>query len=158
MQRPWNIIDTPVYSLLTYNENGTINMNICTYVTPISMQPKMYTIGVYINTKTLQNLQRGSKAILQLLSIQNLPLVRLLGKQSGNKINKQASLVKKNALINWEGNMVLKNASAYLKVELLQNNLTGDHWSYLYQVSQYKSFAEEVLMLSHLKQHKIISI
>ena len=40
MKRPWNIIDLPVYSLLSNDVNGNINMNICTYVSAVSMKPK----------------------------------------------------------------------------------------------------------------------
>ena len=28
MKRPWNIISPPVYSLVTYDENGKVNMNM----------------------------------------------------------------------------------------------------------------------------------
>ena len=45
MKRPWNIISPPVYSLVTYDEEGKVNMNICTYVSAVSMKPKMYSIA-----------------------------------------------------------------------------------------------------------------
>ena len=32
MKRPWNIISPPVYSLVTYDDEGKVNMNICTYI------------------------------------------------------------------------------------------------------------------------------
>ena len=41
MKRPWNIIDSPIYSLQSVDEEGKINMNICTYVTAVSMKPKI---------------------------------------------------------------------------------------------------------------------
>ncbi len=37
-KRPWNLIDVPVYSLVTRNGDET-NMNLCTYVTAIA-KPK----------------------------------------------------------------------------------------------------------------------
>ena len=56
MKRPWNIIDLPIYSLQTTDKKGNINMNICTYVSAISIKPKMYSIAIDYNTKTFENL------------------------------------------------------------------------------------------------------
>ena len=80
MKRPWNIIDAAVYSLATYH-NDILNMNICTYVTAISMQPKLYAIAVYNHTKTLDNLLQPSSAVLQLLHKEQYKLVKMLGKK-----------------------------------------------------------------------------
>ena len=55
MKRPWNIISPPVYSLVTYDEHGKVNMNICTYVSAVSMKPKMYSIAIDYTTKTYKN-------------------------------------------------------------------------------------------------------
>ena len=52
MKRPWNIISPPVYSLVTYDEEGKVNMNICTYVSAVSMKPKIYSIAIDYTTKT----------------------------------------------------------------------------------------------------------
>ncbi|MBK7440819.1 MAG: flavin reductase [Bacteroidetes bacterium] len=82
MRRPWNIVDQPVYSLATYAD-GHFNMNICTYVTAVSMSPKMYAVAVYHNTKTLFNLQNTDTAVLQLLSTEQIKLVNILGKNRG---------------------------------------------------------------------------
>ena len=68
MKRPWNLIDLPVYSLLTLDEEGVINMNICTYVSAVSMQPKIYSVAIDYKTKTYQNLTNSQVAVLQLLT------------------------------------------------------------------------------------------
>ena len=81
MQKPWNIPDLPVYSLATYAD-GMVNMNICTYVTKVSMSPGMYVIAVYEGTKTLENISTSDIAVLQLLHEEQHGLVRLLGKKS----------------------------------------------------------------------------
>ena len=47
MRRPWNIINLPIYSLQTVDSNGKLNMNICTYVSVVSMKPKIYSIAIY---------------------------------------------------------------------------------------------------------------
>ena len=44
--KPWNRVDGPIYSLSTA-AHGKGNLNICSYVTPISMKPKRYIVGVY---------------------------------------------------------------------------------------------------------------
>jgi len=67
MKRPWNIIDLPIYSLQTTDKKGSINMNICTYVTAISIKPKIYSIAIDYNTKTFENLEDSSEAILQIV-------------------------------------------------------------------------------------------
>ncbi|MEN9653372.1 MAG: hypothetical protein RL303_1092, partial [Verrucomicrobiota bacterium] len=50
--KPWNRVDGPIFSLAT-TAHGKGNLNICSYVTPISMKPKRFIIGVYKETKTL---------------------------------------------------------------------------------------------------------
>ena len=52
MKRPWNIVDHAVYSLVSYDNENNINMNICTYVSAISMKPKVFMIAIYYGTKT----------------------------------------------------------------------------------------------------------
>ena len=60
------MIDVPVYSLVTY-DGEKVNMNICTYVTAVSMKPKQYVVAVYHNTRSLQNLLESKSVVLQLL-------------------------------------------------------------------------------------------
>ena len=108
MRRPWNIINQPVYSLLSEDSSDKINMNICTYVSAVSMKPKIYMLAIYYNTKTYENLINSNYAVLQLLSKDNISLVRALGKKSGLKINKDLYLRKKH-LIKWKGYDVLDN-------------------------------------------------
>ena len=47
MRKPWNLPHLPVHSLMTFDAEGRINMNICTYVTAVSLDPKRYAIAVY---------------------------------------------------------------------------------------------------------------
>lgn len=157
MRRPWNIIDSPVYSLATYAD-GKLNMNICTYVTAISMKPKQYAIAVYDNTKTLANLEVNSTCILQLLHLNQLGLVRKLGKQSGLNIDKQAWLDKHEHLDYWQDYAVLKDACAYLKLELIKRVDTGgDHQLFCFEATQYSTLCEQdVLMFQDLVEAKVI--
>ena len=68
MRRPWNIINLPIYSLQTVDKDGKLNMNICTYVSVVSMKPKIYSIAVYYGTKTFENLENSDYVVLQILS------------------------------------------------------------------------------------------
>ena len=157
MRRPWNIIDSPVYSLAT-SLKGKLNMNICTYVTAISMKPKQYLIAVYYGTKTHDVLTQNPTCVLQLLSKENTPLVRKLGKQSGRNIDKHTWLQKKEILTPWKGHQVLNNACAYLHLELINRYETGgDHELFCFQVNAAKTLSEtNILMFQDLVDAKII--
>ena len=109
MKRPWNIISPPVYSLVTYDEEGKVNMNICTYVSAVSMKPKIYSIAIDYTTKTYKNLEKSSKVVLQLLSASNLKVIRKLGKISGKLFDKDRYLNSYNLLQSWKDYNVLKD-------------------------------------------------
>jgi flavin reductase (DIM6/NTAB) family NADH-FMN oxidoreductase RutF len=102
-------------------------MNICTYVTAISMEPKIYAIAIYNETKTLENMLRTDRAILQFLHPDQYKLVRNLGQRSGLSFNKYNYLSKNNLLESWNNYDVLKNASARILLEKIDFTQTGDH-------------------------------
>jgi flavin reductase (DIM6/NTAB) family NADH-FMN oxidoreductase RutF len=158
MQKPWNLIDTPIYSLVTTNINGVVNMNICTYVSAVSMQPKHYAIAVYNNTQTLENISKGSRVVLQVLAKEQISLVKKLGMQTGRSYNKQNYLSKKKLLVNWNDYLVLDKACAYVELFPLHSFNVGDHELFLFNVGKYKSIHKEVLMLNDLRVKKLIRI
>ena len=157
MKRPWIIIDLPVYSLLSNDINGNINMNICTYVSAVSMKPKIYSIAIDFKTKTYDNLITSDRVVLQLLSKKNISLVRTLGKKSGKKIDKN-NYLKKKKLFNWKGYEVLDDVCAL--VELVKSDeikINGDHHIFLFDVVSYKSFSDKnILTTKDLIEKKII--
>jgi len=157
MKRPWNIIDLPVYSLLSNDINGNINMNICTYVSAVSMKPKIYSIAIDFKTKTYDNLISCDRVVLQLLSKKNISLVRTLGKKSGKKIDKN-NYLKKKKLFNWKGYEVLEDVCAL--VELVKSDeikINGDHYIFLFNAVSYKSFSDkDILTTKDLIEKKII--
>jgi len=157
MKRPWNIPDMPVYSLATYNHH-VLNMNICTYVTAISMKPKLYGIAVYNDTQTLKNVQESEYAILQLLHPSQYALVNVLGKKSGKNYHKHAYLTKKGLLQSWNGYEILKNITACLLLKKISFQQTGDHVLYIWEVEKFASFSTEALTTSLLSEKKIIRI
>jgi flavin reductase (DIM6/NTAB) family NADH-FMN oxidoreductase RutF len=157
MQKPWNMIDVPVYSLATYDVER-VNMNICTYVTAVSMKPKQYIVAVYQNTKSLENLKEGKTAVLQLLHRSQVRLVKTLGKTSGKTYDKDRYLRKYNHLEQWKGYDVLRNTSATLLLRQQWSRITGDHTLFLFDVMAHRSTDGDMLTLRHLREKKIIRI
>jgi len=158
MQRPWNLPNLPVYSLATYWD-GTVNLNICTYVSAVSMQPKLYMIAIYNHTETLQRMQQTNEAVLHLLNAQQHYLVRVLGKKSGSTFSKQHWLEKKYLLTAWNNLTVLKEAAAYVHLQKINTITTsGDHVLFLFKVLHAKSCSRNVLTTEILAQKKIITI
>lgn len=158
MQRPWNLPNLPVYSLATYWE-GTVNLNICTYVSAVSMQPKLYMIAIYHHTETLQRMLQTNEAVLHLLEARQHFLVRTLGKKSGTTFNKQQWLQNKYLLTEWNNLTVLKEAAAYVHLQKVNNITTpGDHTLFLFRVLHAKSCSRNILTTELLAQKKIITI
>ena len=155
MRRPWNLNDTCIYSLATYH-NEQVNMNICTYVIPISMKPKWYAIAIYNNTKSLQNMQNSQYCVLQYLQVSQYNLVNHLGKKTGVNYNKHAFLQKRNLIEKWNGLDVLKNTGALVLLKKVNTQQTGDHVLFTFEMVKYASFSDELLTNQVLIDKKII--
>ncbi len=157
MQKPWNLINVPIYSLATF-EGGIVNMNICNYVSAVSMYPKKYMIAIDSDTKTYQNLMNNEVVVLQLLHSSQFNLIKKLGNESGKKVNKQTYLHKKELLENWEGFEVLKNISARLLLKKEFSQLTGDHTLFVFEVLKFKTYNSDCLTLNILRDKKLVRI
>ena len=157
MRRPWNISNSPIYSLVTFDDN-ILNMNICSYVSVVNMTPKIYAISLDYNTKTYKNIiNKTSHIVLQLLSTENISIVRKLGKTSGNNINKYQYLKKKNQLTRWKNIDVLKNTAAFVLLSYKDIIFDlPDHAIFIFDVLGYKSNREDVLTFNQLIDKKII--
>ena len=157
MRKPWNIVDVPVYSIATY-QGERVNMNISTYVMPSSMKPKQYTVAVYHNTRTLENIRSGSDVVLQILNSVNIGLVRSLGKKSGFSFDKDAYLRKHELLTKWNGLEVINNACAYLSLRLIRDvDTNGDHVLCVFEVLRSKTNDENsVLTFQKLVERRVI--
>jgi flavin reductase (DIM6/NTAB) family NADH-FMN oxidoreductase RutF len=157
-KKPWNRINLPVYSISS-KANESSNMHIITYASQISMQPKRFVCGIYHHTKTLQNVEASGEFVLQLLAAAQYPLVDLLGKKSGNNIDKITRLKKRDELTEWNGYPVLKNALAVMQLKAIDKFEGGDHTIFLCNVTAYKNLNEgEPLTLDVLRHHKLIRI
>ncbi len=156
MHKPWNIPNLPVYSLATYSNERKVNMNICTYVSAISMQPKFYAIAIYENTQTLENILVNPIAVLQLLHPTHISLVKKLGKISGLDFDKHKFLQEKGYLTCWEGLCVLKNTSARVLIKKETSLQTGDHYLHVFRTLKYQSYTAEYLDTQTLRDKRII--
>jgi len=154
VKKPWNLFNAPVYSLAT--EADGLNMNICTYVTAVSLHPKLYGVAVYRGTKTLQNLDRDATPVLQLLSRAQIDLVNTLGRKSGVHYDKERYLRKKAVLTKWNDRTVLQHSAALISLRTVSQINTGDHVTFFFEVVASRSLSPEVLMLDDLRQRKLI--
>jgi flavin reductase (DIM6/NTAB) family NADH-FMN oxidoreductase RutF len=103
-KKPWNRVSEQIYSLSTHDSSGKLNMNIATYVVPVTMDIKRYVIAVYKNTQTHKNIFENrdtSTFVLQALSKTQKSLVQVLGKKSGQIYDKQSYLKKRRLLENY---------------------------------------------------------
>jgi flavin reductase (DIM6/NTAB) family NADH-FMN oxidoreductase RutF len=158
MGRPWNRVNLPVYSISS-KANGQSNMHIITYATAISMQPKRFVCGIYDGTKTLANVEKSNEFVLQLLADNQYRLVDLLGKKSGNTIDKISRLHKRNELTEWNGYPILKNCLAVMQLKVVSTFNGGDHQGFLCDVIAYKNInSGDALTLDVLRAKKMIRI
>jgi len=160
MKRPWNRPDYAVWSLSTIDQKGKFNMNICTYVVPISMKPKQFCIAVYHGTKTHSNIKNSNMAILQLLGEHQSDVVRNLGKTSGFDKDKVATVNKKHPIITTQGLAIMSDSLAYCIIKF-ENIIDtgGDHDIIIGNVISYKNLNEgKVLTTKKLSELKIISV
>lgn len=157
MKRPWNLTNIPIYSLATY-DNDRVNMNICTYVSAVSMKPKRYMVAVYHNTQSLQNILKSKTAVLQLLGKHHLSLVNTLGKKSGLRYDKENYLTKKKQLDFWIDKKVLTDCAGLIEVEKIWWKDAGDHTMFLFNVKRFQTNHENILMLDDLREGKLVRI
>jgi flavin reductase (DIM6/NTAB) family NADH-FMN oxidoreductase RutF len=157
-KKPWNRVSLPVYSIST-KEGDTNNMNICTYVSAVSMQPKRMLVAIYEGTKTLELVNKTGHFVLQILPEYQYRLVDLLGKKSGNTINKIGRLEKRKLIAIWNGFKILQDALAVMELKVINTMEGGDHKLFLCDVAAYKNLnGGTVLTLDVLRQHKLIRV
>lgn len=158
MRKLWNRPDYPVWSLVTKDSAGVFNMNICSYVSAVSLKPKVMMIAVYQGTKTRDNLLIGKAARLQLLAETQAPIIRLLGQQSGKSVSKLARLEKRGLIEYRDGWPYLVAATGYLDLVVTKIIEVGlDHDLALGTVTHHHNLSEaKLLTTTYLKDNKFI--
>jgi flavin reductase (DIM6/NTAB) family NADH-FMN oxidoreductase RutF len=165
-KKPWNRVNLPVYSISSKDLEGNANMHIITYAQAVSMQPKQFICAIYYGTKTLELIEKNPTFILQILGADQYRLVDLLGKKSGNTINKIERLQKRKLLIEWNGFSILKDALAVIEMKatpLYFKEEIGvkqpDHKLFLCDVVAYKNLHDGTHLTTQiLKEKKILRI
>lgn len=130
-------------------------MNIATYVTAISMQPKRYIVGLYKNTKTLANVQAYPKFLLQLLSEDQYKVVKILGQTSGFQNDKLKKL--QEPISTFREFPYLVNSCAIVLCQVISFIDAGDHIAFLCDATAYKNLNDsQILTTDFLRDKKII--
>ena len=160
MRKIWNRPTLAVWSLVTSDREGKANMNICTYVTAVSMEPKLMTVAVYHKTKTLENLTSNPEApvLLQLLTEELAPVVRVCGQMSGFAIDKISRLKKRYGIALYDSLPYFTTAAGYLVLQVQSvNEVPGDHTLYTFCVLEHKNLSDAPLLTTDtLRAQKII--
>lgn len=158
MRRIWNRPAYPVWSLSTIDAEGQGNMNICTYVTPISLQPKLMLVSLYHHTRTLANVQATERALLQLLTREQLSAVRTCGRQSGNDVDKLARLTGNHSIGFHHELPYFKVCAGFMELTFIDFFEVGaDHLLGIARVETAKNLTDgEILTTDYLKEQGII--
>jgi flavin reductase (DIM6/NTAB) family NADH-FMN oxidoreductase RutF len=155
-KKPLNRTNPAIWSIASAY-GGKFNMNICSYVTGISMKPSRMVVGVYKNTLTLELVQQSNEMVLQLLAIPHYKLVKLLGQTSGHKKEKLGSI--KNAIINYRNHQCLEDALSLLHLKIIQQIDAGDHWLMLCDICSFINLHEGIpLTMDVLREKKLVRI
>lgn len=158
MRKIWNRPNQQVWSLSTVDEAGVGNMNICTYVSAVSMEPKLMMVAVYHGTKTHANVTVTKRAILQLLSEELAPATRLCGHMSGNKINKITRLKKRYDITEYNGIPYFSASAGYLELALDKLiTIGGDHDLAIFSVTSHKNISDvPILTTDYLRANGLL--
>lgn len=158
MQKLWNRPSLPVWSLSTRSKENVPNLNICTYVSAISLDPKLMQVAVYKNTETLRNVSVGRTVLLQLLTEPLAPVVRVCGKLSGRECHKIKRLSKRYDFAEVENLVYFKDCAGYMLLSVEQLiETSGDHYLLIGRVTKAKNLStDKILTTTYLKEHKYI--
>ena len=158
-KRPWNQVSLPVYSLATTDNKGKVNFNMCTYVSAISLTPKLFAIAVYEKTQTLSNLlENPQRCNLITLGKDCIDIFRILGRLSGSKVDKQKLIEKKGFTVDkFKDSPSLSQAVNIMNMSIQSYQKYGDHTLFIMKVESYKTLNEkQVLYTKDLIDKKLI--
>ncbi|KAH8064755.1 hypothetical protein JL722_1636 [Aureococcus anophagefferens] len=118
------LLDAPVYSLATLNGDGSSNMNIVTYASPVGIRPeRRWTLSLYRGTRSHANFAARRRGVLQLLREAHAPATHALGGVSAAKDDAVDKAAACEALgLGWEAcgdwdERVLPGCAVYLRLE-----------------------------------------
>ena len=158
MKRVWNITNPAIHSLISFDKEGNLNANICSYVSAISLKPKLYMIAIEKKSKTHNNLLENDFSILQVLSKKNISLIKKLGKKSGKNFNKFNYLISEKLLSKWNEKNIIKDTCGIIFLNKINVfNTIGDHTLFVFKILKTKTISENnILTFNKLIDDKII--
>lgn len=156
MRKLWNRPANAVWSLSTLSGERVGNMNICTYVTAVALEPKLILVAVYKGTQTLANIAIGSTVLLQLLTEVLAPAVRICGQQSGKDIHKIQRLQKRYQLAQHKELYYFADSAGLMELVVEQLvDTSGDHVLLIGRVQKVKNLSDgTILTTTFLRDHK----
>jgi flavin reductase (DIM6/NTAB) family NADH-FMN oxidoreductase RutF len=82
----------------------------------------------------------------------------MLGKKSGKQYDKENYLARKKQIEIWNDKKVLSGCAGIMELEKLWSKEAGDHTMFLFDVKQFQTNDENVLMLDDLRAKRLIRI
>jgi flavin reductase (DIM6/NTAB) family NADH-FMN oxidoreductase RutF len=158
MRKLWDRTPLAMWSLSTVDAQGNGNMNICGYVTSISLQPRIMLLAVYHHTKTHQNIKHEPRALLQLLTSKHIDIVRTCGRQSGNSIDKIAKVAKKHPVAYHKGLPYFTDCAGFMELDITDlREIGGDHLLATAEVVASQNLVDATILTNdYLRVHGII--
>lgn len=158
MRKIWNRPNQAIWSLSTVDTEGIGNMNICTYVNAVSMEPKFMMVALYHGTKTHENVVVTKRALLQLLTEDLALVTRVCGHTSGYQGNKIKRLQKKYEIHTSTGLPYFTGAAGYLELQLEKIvSVGGDHDLGIFSVVLHRNLNDTPLLTTeYLRTHGLL--
>ncbi|CAM9810049.1 unnamed protein product [Ascophyllum nodosum] len=131
------VLSVPVFSLATVNGDGSTNMNVVTYASPVGIEPeRLWMVSLYKTTVSHENFFREGWGVLQHLQRCHASLVPILGKASSRDTVKSGRCARQG--FPWERHAkevvsaprsvaILPGCTAYLTLRLVSDQPAGDH-------------------------------
>lgn len=165
---PYYALSLPVYSLATVGPNGaTPTMNLVTYASPISLKPRHYALGLYLDTLSWANMRATRTGVLQVLGEQHATLFELLGRTSGRQVDKLAALAERGVPVSRrekDGIPLLGDSCGWIELRFAAEPVNyGDHDVVICEVTNWHTPAPGTpglgppLYTGHLRQLGLLS-
>jgi flavin reductase (DIM6/NTAB) family NADH-FMN oxidoreductase RutF len=122
------------------------------------MEPKLMMVAVYHGTKTHQNVVATKRAVLQLLSEELAPVIRICGHMTGNQVAKIPRLQKRYAIDFYNEIPYFSACAGYLVLELTTMlAVGGDHDVAIFSVRHHKNVRDVPLLTTdYLRRKKLL--
>ncbi|CAB1117740.1 unnamed protein product [Ectocarpus sp. CCAP 1310/34] len=159
-------LSVPVFSLATVNEDGSTNMNIVTYASPVGIEPeRLWMVSLFKSTLSYENFIREGWGVLQLLQRNHAPLVPILGQSSGRDTDKAGRCAEQ--AFPWDESScinvaIIPGCGSYVTLHMVSKQSAGDHDAIICRMGNIfgpdedASSRLEVLESGHLREAGII--